>query len=66
MGRVMVGVAGWAYKDWEGIVYPAGLKKRQHPVAYLAQLFDVIEINTSFYGHLKPEMSRKWAQEAAK
>src|SRR5205085_9865980 len=47
------------------IVYPPGLKRRQHPVAYLAHYFDLIEINTSFYGHLKPEMARKWARDAA-
>jgi uncharacterized protein YecE (DUF72 family) len=35
--RIYVGTAGWSYKDWEGIVYPAQLKKTQHPVEYLAQ-----------------------------
>ncbi len=60
-----IGVAGFAYKDWEGIVYPEQLKRKQHPVEYLAQYFDVIEINTSFYGHIKPEVGRLWARKAA-
>ncbi len=63
--EVRIGVAGWAYKDWEGIVYPAQLKRKQHPVEYLAQYFDLIEINTSFYGHLKPELVKLWCRKAA-
>jgi uncharacterized protein YecE (DUF72 family) len=66
MPELYIGPAGFAYKDWEGIVYPRGLRKRQHPVEYLAQFFDCIEINTSFYGHLKPEMARAWAESAAR
>ncbi|HWR37663.1 MAG TPA: DUF72 domain-containing protein [Clostridia bacterium] len=62
--KVLVGTAGWSYKDWEGIVYPASLKKAQHPVEYLAQYFDVIEINTSFYGHIKPELGLLWCRKA--
>src|SRR5512146_2005689 len=65
MGNVDIGRAGWAYKDWEGIVYPASLKRKQHPVEYLAQYFDLIEINTSFYGHLKPELVKLWCRKAA-
>src|SRR5271165_5516614 len=62
--RIYVGTAGWSYKDWEGIVYPAQIKKSQHPVEYLARYVDVIEINTSFYGHIKPEWGKLWCLEA--
>ncbi len=65
MAAIHIGVAGWAYKDWEGIVYPDQLKKAQHPVEYLARYFDLIEINTSFYGHIKPELGRLWCRKAA-
>lgn len=64
MGEIYIGVAGWAYKDWENIVYPKSLKKTQHPVEYLARYFDLIEINTSFYGHIKPEVGRDWCRKA--
>ena len=47
-GKILIGPAGWAYKDWDGIVYPPGLKRSLHPAEYLAQFFDLIEINTSF------------------
>src|SRR5271157_3337765 len=62
--QVYVGTAGWSYKDWEGIVYPAQLKKSQHPVEYLARYIDVLEINTSFYGHIKPEWGKLWCRKA--
>ena len=64
--RILVGTAGWSYKDWEGIFYPAGISRRkQHPLEYLAQTFDVVEINTSFYGHIRPELAKLWARRAA-
>lgn len=63
-GRVLIGTAGWAYKDWEGIVYPASIKKQQHPVEYMAQYFDLIEINSSFYGHIRPEHGKLWCRKA--
>jgi len=59
-----VGTAGWSYKDWEGIVYPAQLKKSLHPVEYMARYFDVLEINTSFYGHIRPEWGMLWCRKA--
>jgi uncharacterized protein YecE (DUF72 family) len=62
--HIYVGTAGWSYKDWEGIVYPAQIKKSQHPVEYLARYVDVIEINTSFYGHIKPEWGKLWCRKA--
>ena len=62
--RIYVGTAGWSYKDWEGIVYPTQIKKSEHPVEYLARYIDVIEINTSFYGHIKPEWGKLWCRKA--
>jgi len=62
--QIYVGTAGWSYKDWEGIVYPAQIKKSQHPVGYLARYIDVLEINTSFYGHIKPEWGKLWSRMA--
>ena len=63
-GRVLIGTAGWSYKDWEGVVYPASLKKEKHPVEYMAEYFDLIEINSSFYGHIRPEHGRLWCRKA--
>ncbi len=65
-GDIRIGIAGWAYKDWEGIVYPPGMRpKETHPLEYLAQYFDVVEINTSFYGHIRPELAKLWCRKVA-
>jgi uncharacterized protein YecE (DUF72 family) len=64
--RILIGTAGWSYKDWEGIFYPPGMKARRiHPLEYLARFFDTTEINTSFYGPLKPELAKLWCRKVA-
>ena len=61
--KIRIGTAGWSYKDWEGIFYPPGMSRRkQHPLEILARCFEVVEINTSFYGHIKPEIAKLWAR----
>ena len=61
--QVRIGTAGWSYKDWDGIFYPSGMQRsRQHPLEYLARFFDTTEINTSFYGPLKPELAKLWCR----
>jgi uncharacterized protein YecE (DUF72 family) len=64
--QIRIGTAGWSYKDWDGVFYPPGMQRRkEHPLEYLAQCFDVVEINTSFYGHIKPELATLWARRAS-
>jgi uncharacterized protein YecE (DUF72 family) len=61
--NIRVGTAGWSYKDWEGIFYPPEVsRKKMHPLEVLARVFDMVEINTSFYGHIKPELAKLWAR----
>jgi uncharacterized protein YecE (DUF72 family) len=63
---IRIGTAGWSYKDWDGIFYPPGMQHRkQHPLEYLARFFDTTEINTSFYGPLKPEWAKLWCRKVA-
>jgi len=65
-GKIRVGPAGWSYKDWNGVFYPDYLTARKiHPLEYLAQFFDVVEINTSFYGPIKPELAKIWCRKVA-
>jgi uncharacterized protein YecE (DUF72 family) len=64
--KVRIGTAGWSYKDWDGIFYPPGMRQRKlHPLEYLARFFDTTEINTSFYGPLKPELVKLWCRKVA-
>jgi uncharacterized protein YecE (DUF72 family) len=37
-------------------------RTKQHPLELVARCFDVVEINTSFYGHIKPEIAKLWAR----
>jgi uncharacterized protein YecE (DUF72 family) len=63
---IRIGTAGWSCKDWDGIFYPSGLEHRkQHKLEYLARFFDTTEINTSFYGPLKPELAKLWCRKVA-
>jgi len=64
--QIRIGTAGWSYKDWEGIFYPSGMQRnRLHPLEYLAHFFDTTEINTSFYGPIKPELAKVWCRKVA-
>ena len=60
MANILIGPAGWSYPDWAGYVYPTPRPKGFHEATYLAQFFDTIEINTSFYQPLNPEHARQW------
>lgn len=58
--RILVGPAGWSYSDWKGVVYPKARPHRFHEATYLAEFFDTIEINTSFYHPLKGTLAAQW------
>jgi len=64
-GIVRVGPAGWSYPDWAGYVYPSRHSKGFHEATYLAEYFDTIEINTSFYQPLRPEHAAQWIDRVA-
>ncbi|MGH9688189.1 MAG: DUF72 domain-containing protein [Candidatus Acidiferrales bacterium] len=64
-GRVLIGPAGWSYPDWHGILYPTHRPRGFHEASYLAQFFDTIEINTSFYSPLRPDFAAQWIERVA-
>jgi uncharacterized protein YecE (DUF72 family) len=64
-GLIRVGPAGWSYADWAGIVYPARRAREFHEPTYLAEYFDTIEINTSFYQPLRPNLCAQWLERVA-
>ena len=37
-------------------------RRKEHPLGLIARCFDVVEINTSFYGHVRPEIAKLWAR----
>lgn len=60
---IRIGPAGWSYPDWRGIVYPARKSKGFHELEYLAQFFNTVEINTSFYNPPRPEVVKEWLRQ---
>src|SRR5512137_1811877 len=63
--KVRIGVAGWSYNDWKGVVYPQKVPRNFHPLPYLAEVFDLIEIDTSFYRIPDPIMAGEWARKVS-
>ena len=59
-GRILIGPAGWSYADWNGILYPSPRPRDFHEASYLAEFFETIEINTSFYHPLRPALAAQW------
>ena len=64
-GRLRIGPAGWSYPDWSGFVYPSRRSKNFHEATFLAQFFDTIEINTSFYQPIRPDHAAAWIERVA-
>jgi len=60
--KTRLGPAGWLYKDWEGIVYPADKPKGFDPLQYIADFFDTVEINSSFYGPPLAKTTASWVK----
>ena len=60
-----IGPAGWSYPDWTGYVYPKRRSKGFHEATFLADFFDTIEINTSFYQPLRADHAGGWIDRVA-
>ena len=64
-GRIRVGPAGWSYPDWTGYAYPVKKPRGFHEATYLAEFFDTIEINTSFYNPIRADHAAGWIERVA-
>jgi uncharacterized protein YecE (DUF72 family) len=65
LARIRVGPAGWSYPDWAAYAYPAKRPKGFHEATFLAEFFDTIEINTSFYNPIRPDHATGWIERVA-
>jgi len=61
--KFYIGTSGWSYDDWKGVVYPAEKHRGFSELAYLAEFFDAVEVNTSFYRPPSPSYCRKWLRD---
>jgi uncharacterized protein YecE (DUF72 family) len=64
-----IGTSGWNYPSgkgtWNGVFYPTTRSKRQgtagfDELRFYAEHFDTVEVNTTFYGQPKPDVTQGW------
>ena len=60
---IHVGVSGWSYPDWAGIVYPQPRPKGFSELGYMAEFLDAMELNVTFYRPPPPAMSERWLRQ---
>ena len=63
MSLPRIGTAGWSYPHWDGTVYPKPQPRTLHPLEYLSRFVDLVEINSSFYRPLQPELTKVWMKK---
>jgi uncharacterized protein YecE (DUF72 family) len=65
---IRVGTSGWNYPSgrgtWNGAFYPPreGRPRGFDELRFYARFFDTVEVNSTFYGQPRPEVTRKWAE----
>lgn len=59
---VRIGVSGWSYPDWKGVVYPRSCRDT---LRFVAELVDFVEINVTFYRTPRAAMVESWVQRTA-
>jgi len=56
---VHLGTQGWSYPDWIGSFFPPG-SKQEHYLPFYAQVFDTVELDTTFYHPPRAAVVRSW------
>ena len=67
--QIRIGTSGWNYPSgagaWNGIFYPPKGRRHRPPgfdeLAFYAEHFDTVEVNSTFYGVPKPPVAAAWA-----
>jgi uncharacterized protein YecE (DUF72 family) len=58
---VRLGTQGWSYPDWNGVFYPPG-SKQEDRLPFYSEIFDTVELDTTFYHAPKGTIARSWAR----
>jgi uncharacterized protein YecE (DUF72 family) len=74
MSAIRVGTSGWSYPSgkgtWNGIFYPQQPRPRGRgrfdELAFYAEHFDTVEVNSTFYGVPSPATTTRWAERTPK
>src|SRR5687767_5684994 len=71
MGNLRIGTSGWSYPSgpgkWNGIFYPATRSKCAgtkdfDELRYYAEHFNTVEVNSTFYGQPRADVTRAWVE----
>jgi uncharacterized protein YecE (DUF72 family) len=70
-----IGTSGWSYPSgkgtWNGLFYPKGRSKKAGTASFdelrfYAEHFDTVEVNSTFYGQPRGEITRTWVERTPK
>ena len=59
---VQIGTSGYSFADWVGPFYPPGTRSADY-LAYYAQQFDCVEVNSTYYGIPQPRVMEQMQQK---
>ncbi len=68
MGDLRIGTSGWSYPSgrgtWNGVFYPAARNRPKgfDELAFYAEHFDTVEVNSTFYGQPRASVTRSWVE----
>ena len=69
-GEIRIGTSGWSYPSgdgtWNGVFYPAKKTKGFDELAFYAEHFDTVEVNSSFYRVPAVKTTAEWARRTPK
>jgi len=61
--KVYIGIAGWSYPDWKGIVYT---DSKINQLEYVSRFVDCVEINSTFYRPPYEKTTKSWLERTSK
>ena len=64
LSDVRIGTSGWSYPSgkgtWNGVFYPKPRPRSFDELRFYARHFNAVEVNSTFYGQPRAEVSRSW------
>lgn len=70
MASLRIGTSGWNYPSgngtWNGIFYPEKPPKSFDELGFYSERFNTVEINSTFYGQPRPNVSTTWVKRTPK
>lgn len=60
--NIKIGCTGWSYSGWVGTFYPKNIRSSDW-LKYYSQIFDITEINSTFYRIPDQSITKKWSDD---